>query len=145
MYQDIVSNLANKCGVPKKGRKKKSLSSQVLSLVQEANSNAPVERHVVPRAALTVMNRAQRELSALSGESKDLGVLREVAKFITAHQDTHKAHEYSVNTDLLPVGHPKSLKNLSATSEIVRERYAQWLASDSSIHTSIKPLVAAAH
>ena len=145
MYQDIVSNLANKCGVPKKGRKKKSLSSQVLSLVQEANNNAPVERHVVPRAALTVMNRAQRELSALSGESKDLGVLREVAKFITAHQDTHKAHEYSVNTDLLPVGHPKSLKNLSATSEIVRERYAQWLASDSSIHTSIKPLVAAAH
>lgn len=145
MYEEIISKLVDRKAIYKKDYKPMSLREKVLSLIVEANKNAPIERRVVPRAALTVMDRAANQLSSLSTESSELGVLREVAKFITAHQDTYKAYEYSSNLDLLPVGHPKSLKNITASAQTARERYAQWLASDVSVDTNVRPLVAAAH
>ena len=145
MYEEIISKLVDRKAIYKKDYKPMSLREKVLSLIVEANKNAPIERRVVPRAALTVMDRAAKQLSSLSTESNELGVLREVAKFITAHQDTYKAYEYSSNLDLLPVGHPKSLKNITASAQTARERYAQWLASDVSVDTNVRPLVAAAH
>jgi len=145
MYDEIISKMLDKKFVYKKNHKVLSLREKVLSLVAEANKNAPLERRVVPRSALTVMSRSQKQLSALSNESRELGVLREVAKFITAHVDTFKAHEYDVNTDLLPVGHPKALSNLSVSASFVREKYAQWLASDPLVDDSVKSLVASAY
>ena len=145
MYDEIISKMIDKKFVYKKNHKVLSLREKVLSLVAEANKNAPLERRVVPRSALAVMSRSQKQLSALSNESRELGVLREVAKFITAHVDTFKAHEYDVNTDLLPVGHPKALSNLSASASFVREKYAQWLASDPLVDDSVKSLVASAY
>lgn len=145
MYEELVSKMVDRKAIYPKGYRPLSLREKVLSLVVEANKNAPIERRVIPRSALTVMNRANASLSSLSNESRELGVLREVAKFITAHQDTFKAYEYSSNTDLLPIGHPRSSLNLTASSDVARERYAQWLSSDPSIDNSIRPLIATAH
>jgi len=145
MYEELVSKMVDRKAIYPKGYKPLSLRKKVLSLVAEANKNTPIERRVVPRSALTVMNRANASLSSLSDESRELGVLREVAKFITAHQDTFKAYEYSSNSDLLPIGHPRSSLNLTASSDVARERYAQWLSSDPSIDNSIRPLIATAH
>jgi len=145
VFEELVSKMVDRKAIYPKGYKPLSLRKKVLSLVAEANKNTPIERRVIPRNALTVMNRANASLSSLSNESRELGVLREVAKFITAHQDTFKAYEYSSNIDLLPIGHPRSLLNVTASSDIARERYAQWLSSDPSIDNSVRPLIAAAH
>ena len=145
MFEELVSKMVDRKAIYPKGYKPLSLRKKVLSLVAEANKNTLIERRVIPRNALTVMNRANASLSSLSDESRELGVLREVAKFITAHQDTFKAYEYSSNTDLLPIGHPRSLLNVTASSDVARERYAQWLSSDPSIDNSIRPLIATAH
>ena len=145
MFEELVSKMVDRKAIYPKGYKPLSLRKKVLSLVAEANKNTPIERRVIPRNALTVMNRANASLSSLSDESRELGVLREVAKFITAHQDTFKAYEYSSNIDLLPIGHPRSSLNVTASSDVARERYAQWLSSDPSIDNSIRPLIATAH
>jgi len=145
MYEELISKMVDRKAIYPKGYKPLSLRKKVLSLVAEANKNTPIERRVIPRNALTVMNRANASLSSLSDKSRELGVLREVAKFITAHQDTFKAYEYSSNIDLLPIGHPRSLLNVTASSDIAQERYAQWLSSDPSIDNSVRPLIATAH
>ena len=145
MYEELISKMVDRKAIYPKGYKPLSLRKKVLSLVAEANKNAPIERRVIPRSALTVMNRANASLSSLSDESRELGVLREVAKFITVHQDTFKAYEYSSNIDLLPIGHPRSSLNITASSDIAQERYAQWLSSDPSIDNSVRPLIATAH
>ena len=122
-----------------------SLHEEVLSLVENANSQVDEERRVTPRAALTVMNRALNALSSLSEESRRLGVIREVNKFISLNQDTQKAHlEETKHRDLLSVGHPQSMFNVYENADTVRLKYAQWLAADSSIPASVKLLVASA-
>ena len=129
----------DKLAVCKPARKKKrpralSLHEEVLSLVQNANSQVAEERHVVPRSALTVMNRTLKSLASLDPESQRIGTLREVNKFISLQHDTQRAHfENTLHADLLPVGHPLSQLNAHNDADHVRHSYAAWLAADSSV------------
>lgn len=129
----------------KKRRRSLSLHQEVLSLVELANSHAPQERHVVPRAALTVMDRALKTLSLLDESSRRIGVIREVSKFISLQQDTNKGHfESTTYGDLLPVGHPLSTLNSFHTADEVRSNYAAWLSADPVVPSNVKSLVSSA-
>ena len=129
----------------RKRRRALSLHEEVLSLVQNANSQVADERRVVPRDALTVMNRALASLASLNDESKRIGVLREVNRFISLQHDTYKAHgETTRHGDLLPIGHPLCSLNYTQDADTVRARYAVWLAADSSVPAQLKSLVASA-
>jgi len=121
-----------------------SLHEQVLSLVKDANSKVSEERHVTPRAALIVMNRALADLSTLDDEARNFAVLKEVSRFLSVATKTFTASETS-NTDLLVAGHPLSSLNASLSAEEFLAKNAQWIAADTSIDESIRPLVASAH
>jgi hypothetical protein len=120
-----------------------TLRQRVLSLVNEANANALQERQITPRSALIVMERALADLSTLSDESRDFGVLREVSVFISSAQKTFSAST-TTHTDLLPQGNPLSALNASLTPEEYRSKYSQWLAADIEVSANARPLVAAA-
>ena len=68
MFEELVSKIVDRKAIYPKGYKPLSLRKKVLSLVAEANKNTPIERRVIPRNALTVMNRANASLSSLSDE-----------------------------------------------------------------------------
>ena len=121
-----------------------SLHQQVLSLVKEANSKVPQERHVTPRAALIVMNRSLATLSTLDSDAKDFAVLKDVSRFLNVATKTFTASQ-THNTDLLVAGHPLSTLNASLTGEEFLKKNAQWIAADPSIDESVRPLVASAH
>jgi hypothetical protein len=120
-----------------------TLRQQVLSLVTKANASTLQERQITPRSALTVMERALADLSTLSDESRDFGVLREVSVFISSAQKTFSANT-TTHTDLLPQGNPLSALNASLTPEEYRSKYSQWLAADIEVSDNARPLVAAA-
>jgi hypothetical protein len=120
-----------------------TLRQRVLSLVNEANASALQERQITPRSALIVMERALADLSTLSDESRDFGVLREVSVFISSAQKTFSAST-TTHTDLLPQGNPLSALNASLTPEEYRSKYSQWLAADIEVSANARPLVAAA-
>ena len=104
------------------------------------------ERQVAPRLALVVMTRAMKELSSLSDESREAGVLREVNKFISLNQNTFRANDsYAKHTDLLPAGHPLSDHNSSLSTDDYLQRYAAWLSVDPAISDDVRHLVAAAY
>ena len=121
-----------------------SLHEQVLSLVKEANSKVPQERHVTPRSALIVMNRALASLSSLDSESRDFAVLKDVSRFLNVATKTFTASQTD-HADLLVAGHPLSSLNVSISTEEFLKKNAQWIAADPSIDESIRPLVASAH
>jgi hypothetical protein len=121
-----------------------SLHQQVLALVKEANSKVSQERHVTPRSALTVMNRALSSLSSLDSDAKDFAVLREISRFLNVATKTFTASQ-THNTDLLVAGHPLSTLNASLSGEEFLKKNARWIAADPSIDESIRPLVASAH
>jgi hypothetical protein len=121
-----------------------SLHEQVLSLVKEANSKVPQERHVTPRSVLIVMNRSLASLSSLDDESRGFAVLKEVSRFLNVATKTFTASQTD-NTDLLVAGHPLSALNASLSGDEFLKKNASWLAADPSIHESIRPLVASAH
>ena len=123
-----------------------SLNDKVVELVTDANKMTLPERHVTPRSALIVMTRAMKELSSLSDESRDAGVLREVTKFISLSQNTFRANDaYAKHTDLLPAGHPLSDNNSSLSTEEYLEKYSAWLSADPGISDDVRHLVAAAY
>ena len=121
-----------------------SLHEQILSLVKEANSKVSHERHVTPRSALIVMNRALASLSSLDDESRDFAVLKDVSRFLNVATKTFTASQTD-HADLLAAGHPLSTLNASISAEEFLKKNAQWIAADPSIDESIRPLVASAH
>ena len=123
-----------------------SLNDKVIELVASANKMALPERHVIPRHALIVMTRAMKELSSLSDESREAGVLREVTKFISLSQNTFRSNDsYAKHTDLLSAGHPLSDHNSSLSAEDYLEKYAAWISADPGISDDARNLVAAAY
>jgi hypothetical protein len=132
--------------VSKNTKGSKPLNEKVLDIVASANKMALPERHVVPRHALIVMTRAMKELSSLSDESREAGVLREVTKFISLSQNTFRANDsYAKHTDLLPAGHPLSDHNSSLSAEDYLQSYATWIAADPGISDEARHLVASAY
>ena len=129
---------------PKKAAVYTSLHEKVLALVQESNLSVREERHVAPRTALTVMDRALASLSSLSVESREAGALREVSIFISTATKTFNTNN-TKHTDLLMQGHPLSALNASLTPAEYREKYATWLAADSAVNENVRSLVASAH
>ena len=128
------------------GNDTRTLEQKVIQIVASANKMALPDRQVVPRNALVVMERAMNELSSLSDESKEAGVLREVNKFISLNQNTFRANDsYAKHTDLLPAGHPLSDHNSSLSTEDYLQRYAAWLSADPGISDDVRHLVAAAY
>ena len=128
------------------GDKPKSLNDKVVELVASANKMALPERHVIPRHALVVMARAMKELSSLSDESREAGVLREVTKFISLSQNTVGSKDrYVKHTDLLPAGHPMSDHNSSLSLDDFLEKYSTWISADPGISEDARQLVAAAY
>ena len=127
-------------------KKVESINEKVIELVTFANNMALPERQVAPRLALVVMARAMKELSSLSDESREAGVIREVNKFISLHQNTFRANDsYARHTDLLPAGHPLSDNNSSLSTDEYLQRYAGWLSADPAISDDVRHLVAAAY
>jgi hypothetical protein len=142
---DLVQN-NQAAGTKNMYKSKKTLEEKVLEIVASANKMAMPERHVVPRSALAVMERAIEELSSLSDESREAGVLREVNKFISLNQNTFRANDaYAKHTDLLLAGHPLSDNNSSLSAEEYLQRYAAWLSADPGISDDVRHLVAAAY
>ena len=128
------------------GKDTRTLEQKVIQIVASANKMALPDRQVVPRNALIVMERAMNELSSLSDESKEAGVLREVNKFISLNQNTFSNSDaYTKHTDLLPAGHPLSDHNSSLSTEDYLQRYAAWLSADPGISDDVRHLVAAAY
>jgi hypothetical protein len=87
-----------------------------------------------------------KELSSLSDESREAGVLREVTKFISLSQNTFRSNDmYAKHTDLLVPGHPLSDHNSSLSAEDYLEKYAAWISADPGISDDARQLVAAAY
>ena len=144
----MIENLDKKSSVMSKsvGKDTRTLEQKVVEIVASANKMALPDRQVVPRNALVVMTRAMKELSSLSDESREAGVLREVNKFISLNQNTFRANDsYAKHTDLLPPGHPLSDHNSSLSTDDYLQRYAAWLSADPAISDDVRHLVAAAY
>ena len=144
----MIDNVQSKTAAVTKnvGKDTRTLEQKVIQIVASANKMALPDRQVVPRSALTVMERAMNELSSLSDESREAGVIREVNKFISLNQNTFRSSDaYTKHTDLLPAGHPLSDHNSSLSTEDYLQRYAAWLSADPGISDDVRHLVAAAY
>ena len=144
----MIDNVQSKTAAVSKnvGKDTRTLDQKVIDIVASANKMALPDRQVVPRNTLIVMQRAMNELSSLSDESKEAGVLREVNKFISLNQNTFSNSDaYTKHTDLLPAGHPLSDHNSSLSTEDYLQRYAAWLSADPGISDDVRHLVAAAY
>ena len=144
----MIDNVQGKTAAVSKnvGKDTRTLDQKVIDIVASANKMALPDRQVVPRNVLIAMQRAMNELSSLSDESKEAGVLREVNKFISLNQNTFSNSDaHTKHTDLLPAGHPLSDRNSSLSTEDYLQRYAAWLSADPGISDDVRHLVAAAY
>ena len=145
---DMLNRAANRKVASRKakGKNELSLRDQVLELVKASNASVNEERRVTPRAALIVMDRALQDLSALPRASREYGARREVTKFLSIATSTVVASAKTTkHTDLLPAGHPQSDKNYDLDFSEFCVAHGAWLASDSNIPDSARPLIASAH
>jgi hypothetical protein len=121
------------------------LREQIRKTVDEANANLQPERQIPILVAFQVAGRDLRKTRKLHPDVRVFSAARAVNAHISLSavgKDTVAALE---NSDLLPVGHPKSTRVHAMTASALRASRARWIAADPSIvHEESRALVASA-
>lgn len=128
-----------------KPRTSQSLRDAIVELVNTENKNTGTERRVSINSAFTVASRSLDKTKHLDKSVRLFIAYRDVASFITlAHTGSHKNNNYN-HLDLLPIGHPLSVRITKMSPMSLREAQARWIAADPRIDDSVKELVASAY
>ena len=124
--------------------KAKRLRDKALSIVEDANRQAPLERHITNLDALTVVERSLTETKGAPYEQRKFQALRDLSDFITLSQKNKTSFYFPKNTDLLTIGHPRSTAKHEYSLEDYLSAKANWVTAEFGIAEEAKPLIASA-
>jgi hypothetical protein len=124
--------------------KAKRLRDKALSIVEDANRQAPLERHITNLDALTVIERSLTETKGAPYEQRKFQALRDLSDFITLSQKNKTSFYFPKNTDLLTIGHPRSTAKHEYSLEDYLSAKATWVTAEFGIAEEAKPLIASA-
>ena len=120
------------------------LRAEVTKTVFAANQNMPECRRVTPGAADTVVERSLVASAGLPESLRHHLALVALSNYVALAQHDRSRSEFAIDTDLLPVAHPRSSRRHALTASALREARARWITSDPRIDEDHRPLVAAA-
>ena len=120
------------------------LRAEVTKTVFAANQNMPECRRVTPGAADTVVERSLVASAGLPESLRHHLALVALSNYVALAQHDRSRSEFAIDTDLLPIAHPRSTRHHVLTASALREARARWIVSDPRIDEDHRPLVAAA-
>lgn len=120
------------------------LRDRVFEIVSLSNNDVPLERQVTKLDALTVVQRSLEKTIGLPNKERDFKALRDLSDFITLSHKNKTSFSSAKNTDLLPVGHPKSTASHDYSLQDYLTQKARWITADFNIVEEAKPLIASA-
>jgi hypothetical protein len=124
--------------------KAKRLRDKVFEIVDQANAEAPIDRHVSKLDALTVVQRSLQETKDQAYEQRKFRSLRDLSDFIVLTQSNKTSFYFPKNTDLLTIGHPRSTAKHEYSLDDYLQAKAKWVTADFGVSEEAKPLVASA-
>lgn len=130
--------------ISKEKIKAQYLRDRVFEIVSLSNNDVPVERQVTKLDALTVVQRSLEKTIGLPNKERDFKALRDLSDFITLSQKNKTSFNSAKNTDLLPIGHPKSTAIHDYSLQDYLTQKARWITADFNIVEEAKPLIASA-
>ncbi len=121
------------------------LREQIRKTVDEANASLQPERRIPVLVAFQVAGRDLRKTRKLHPDVRVFSAARAVNAHISLSSVGKETVAALENSDLLPVGHPKSTRVHAMTASALRASRARWIAADPSIvHEESRALVASA-
>ena len=130
--------------ISKEKIKAQYLRDRVFEIVSLSNNDVPLERQVTKLDALTVVQRSLEKTIGLPNKERDFKALRDLSDFITLSQKNKTSFSNAKNTDLLPIGHPKSTASHDYSLQDYLTQKARWITADFNIVEEAKPLIASA-
>lgn len=116
-----------------------------LSMAEEANGTQRPLRHVRPGVVDTIVKRSLAITASLPPSLREHLAIRDLSDFISMSQSNKSAVLSPRNTDLLPIGHPRSSRSHALSLDSIYAHRSRWEASDCSIGSDeARALVAAA-
>jgi len=120
------------------------LNARIDALVASANDGTPAQRRVNLGAAREVVRRSLKSTQGRAFSQREHIALTALSHFITLAQRDKSVALYPANTDLLPLGHPRSTASNALTAFALREHRARWFAADHRVLDEHRALVASA-
>ena len=121
------------------------LREQIRKTVAEANENLQPERQIPILVAFQVAGRDLRKTRKLHPDVRMFSAARAVTAHISLSAVGKETTAALENSDLLPVGHPKSTRVHAMSASALRTSRARWIAADPTIvHEESRALVASA-
>jgi hypothetical protein len=124
--------------------KAKRLKDLVFSIIEEENHKVPLERKITKHDALTVVERSLNETKGEEFSHRKHKALRDLSDFINLSHKNKTLLASAKNTDLLPIGHPRSTSPHYMTLDEYYKAQAKWLTADFKISEEAKTLIASA-
>ncbi len=116
-----------------------------LSMAGEANATQHALRHVRPGTVNVIVNRSMSITKDLPFSLREHLALRDLSDFISMSQVNKSSVLHPRNTDLLPLGHPRSTRSHALSMDSIYDHRSRWSASDCGISSDeARALVAAA-
>ena len=116
-----------------------------LSMAEEANGTQRPLRHVRPGVVDTIVKRSLAITASLPPSLREHLAIRDLSDFISMSQSNKSAVLSPRNTDLLPIGHPRSSRSHALSLDSMYAHRSRWVASDCNIGSDeARALVAAA-
>ena len=125
-----------------KPRNSKTLRRAIHILADMYNSRVEAERRVTRRDVETVAARSLTRTANLEHSSRYFAAYKDVASFLTLAIDGRGPVGLAKNRDLLPIGHPLSIRPHAMLASAYSEAVARWIAADPLIEQDARDLVA---
>ena len=117
---------------------------EMAAMIASANANLLPERQIDPLYVSLVAERVYNETHGLSKTVRNFAIRKAVSGHIELMSEGMVASA-SGNYDLLPIQHPLSTAATELSYEEIRDARADWIAADTAIDESIRPLVSSAY
>lgn len=148
LINDLITRKESSRPAPKakiRGNKA-SFRQSLLNLAAEENKKVSAERRVSNATILAVAERSLSVTSRLEKSTRQFIAYKEASSFIEFALTGKKTNE-SVDSylDLLPVGHPHSIRKNAMTASAFRHARACWVAADPRISDDARDVVVAAY
>lgn len=124
-----------------KPRNSKTLRRAIHILADMHNARVEPERRVTRRDVETVAARSLTRTKNLEHSSRYFAAYKEVASFLHLAIDGKGPIGLAQNRDLLPIGHPLSVRPHSMLASAYSDAVARWIAADPLIDESARDLV----
>lgn len=120
------------------------LKSEALAFIERINEGESPLRQVTHASAVEVMRRSLNKTRGFSFSVRKRTALNDLSDFAASVQGNLSLSAYNKNADLFPVSHPFSERNSSLSDSALAHAQLQWVLSDRSVQSNIRPLLASA-